>query len=267
MNELLELVQLPRSTYYYHAQRKETEDKYASVKEVMTAIHHKHHGRYGYRRMTEELKRQGYTINHKTVSKLMREISLYCRVRMKKYNSYRGEVGEKAPNLLDRDFSAKVPNEKWATDITEFHLFGKKIFLSPVIDLFNGEIMSYTVSDHPRFSCVMDMLERAIAKLPTDYSLILHSDQGWQYRMRIYSDRLRKAKITQSMSRKGNCLDNAMVEGFFGHLKAELLYNQAFDSVEHFVAELHEYIRYYNEDRIRSSLGYLTPLEFRLKVA
>lgn len=176
-------------------------------------------------------------------------------------------MGEKAPNLLDRDFTASAPHEKWATDITEFHLFGKKIFLSPIIDLFNGEVISYSISDHPRFSCVMDMLERAITELPDDHSLILHSDQGWQYRMKIYCDRLRAAKITQSMSRKGNCLDNAMVEGFFGHLKAELLYNQSFESVEHFVDELHEYIRYYNEDRIRSSLGYLTPVEFRLKAA
>ncbi len=267
MNELLELAQLSRSTYYYHEKRKEKKDKYSSVKEAMTIIHHKHHGRYGYRRMTEELKRQGYTINHKTVSKLMREMGLYCRVRMRKYNSYRGEVGEKAPNLLDRDFSSNAPNEKWATDITEFHLFGRKVFLSPIIDLFNGEVISYSISDHPRFSNVMDMLEKAIAKLPTEHSLILHSDQGWQYRMQVYCDRLRSAQITQSMSRKGNCLDNAIVEGFFGHLKSELLYNQIFDSVEHFVAELHEYIRYYNEDRIRSSLGYLTPLEFRLKAA
>lgn len=217
--------------------------------------------------MTEELKKQGHHINHKTVLKLMRQEGLLSRVRMKKYNSYRGEVGEKAPNLLNRNFTAKDPYEKWATDITEFHLFGRKIFLSPILDLYNGEVISYTISDHPRFSCVMDMLEMAVKKLPEQHNLMLHSDQGWQYRMKNYRDRLKQLGITQSMSRKGNCLDNAVMEGFFGHLKTELLYNQTFDSVEHFVAELHEYIRYYNEDRIRSCLGYLTPVEYRTRVS
>lgn len=233
----------------------------------MAKIHREHFGRYGYRRMTAEMRRRGIVINHKTVYRLMREIGLYCYVRMRKYNSYRGEVGEKAPNLLARNFVATSPYEKWATDITEFHLFGRKIFLSPIIDLYNGEIISYTISDHPRFSCVMEMLETAIRKLPVQHSLVLHSDQGWQYRMRAYCDSLRQAGITQSMSRKGNCLDNAVVEGFFGHLKSELLYNQSFDSVEHFMAELHEYIRYYNEERIRSCLGYKTPIEYRLEAA
>ena len=197
----------------------------------MTKIHHKHHGRYGYRRMTAELKRRGITLNHKTVYRLMKEAGLYCTVRMRKYNSYRGEIGEKAPNLLARDFTASKLNTKWVTDITEFHLFGQKVFLSPIIDLYNGEIISYTISEHPRFSCVMNMLEQAIAKLPEEHHLILHSDQGWQYRMKIYCDRLRQAGIIQSMSRKGNCLDNAMAEGFFGHLKAELLYNQTCDQL------------------------------------
>jgi len=159
--------------------------------------------------MTEELKKQGHHINHKTVLKLMRQEGLLSRVRMKKYNSYRGEVGEKAPNLLSRDFNTNGPFEKWVTDITEFHLFGRKIFLSPILDLYNGEIISYTVSDHPRFSCVMDMLEMAANKLPKEHLLMLHSDQGWQYRMKIYRDRLKQLGITQSMSRKGNCLDNA----------------------------------------------------------
>ncbi len=258
---------MSRSTFYYHIKRRESVDKYAAAKEEMSKIHKEHSGRYGYRRMTAELRRRGIVINHKTVNRLMREMGLFCYVRMRRYNSYRGEVGEKAPNLLARDFAATAPYEKWATDVTEFHLFGKKTFLSPIIDLYNGEIISYTISDSPRFSCVMDMLETAIEKLPDIHSLILHSDQGWQYRMRIYCDRLRQAGITQSMSRKGNCLDNAVMEGFFGHLKAELLYNQTFDSVENFITELHEYIRYYNEDRIRSCLGYKTPLEYRLESA
>lgn len=161
----------------------------------MRKIHSEHYGRYGYRRMTAELKRRGIAINHKTVYKLMKETGLHCFVRMRKYNSYRGEVGEKAPNLLDRDSIATAPYEKWATDVTEFHVFGRKIFLSPIIDLYNGEIISYIISDSPRFSCVMEMLETGLLKLPDLHSLILHSDQGWQYRMRIYCDRLRQAGI------------------------------------------------------------------------
>lgn len=198
-------------------------DKYAAAKEEKSKIHKEHSGRNGYRRMTAELRCRGVVINHKTVNRLMREMGLFCYVRMRRYNSYRGEVGEKAPNLLARDFAATALYEKWATDVTEFHLFCKKTFLSPIIDLYNGEIISYTISDSPRFSCVMDMLETAIEKLPDIHSLILHSDQGWQYRMCLYCDRLRQAGITQNMSWKDNCLDKAVMEGFFGHLKAELL--------------------------------------------
>ena len=244
LRELLQIAGLSRSTFYYHAKQKTQQDKYANIIPIMYDIYQKHHGRYGYRCMTAELKRQGYSINHKTVLRLTRQEGLLRHVRMKKYNSYRGEVGEKAPNLLARDFTAKAPNEKWVTDGTKFHLFGRKVFLFPIIDLFNGEIISYTVSDHPRFSCVMDMLNQALKKLPAHHQLLLHSDQGWQYRMKPYCETLKKHGIKQSMSRKGNCLDNAMAEGFFGHLKSELLYNQNFHSVEHFVEELHEYIRY-----------------------
>ena len=262
----MKLTRLARSTYYYHLNEIKN-DKYETIKDQMKEIHKKHLGRYGYRRMTAELRRSGHKINHKTVHRLMKELGLFCHVRMKRYSSYRGEVGERAPNLLDRQFEATAPNQKWVTDITEFHLFGQKVYLSPIIDLFNGEIVSYTISDHPRFNDVMAMLSKAFTKLPDASNCILHSDQGWQYRMKNYCDTLRQKGVRQSMSRKGNCYDNAMVEGFFGHLKAELLYNQTFQSVENFVSDLHEYLRYYNEDRIRSCLGYLTPIEFRQRVA
>ena len=225
---------VPRSTYYYQMKRNRI-DKYEEIRKAIYVVHEKNHKRYGYRRMTAALVREGFSINHKTVHRLMKEERIFCTVRMKRYRSYQGEVGEKSPNLLERDFVATGPNQKWVTDITEIHLFGSKVYLSPIIDLYNGENISYTISDHPRFNDVMTMLSLAFEKIPNETYLILHSDQGWQYRMKPYCDALRKKGVQQSMSRKGNCLDNAMAEGFFGHLKAELLYNQSFDSIEHFV--------------------------------
>ena len=187
-------------------------------------------------------------------------------VRVKRYNSYCGNIGTVAPNLLERDFKASKPNEKWVTDITEFHLFGQKLYLSPILDLYNGEIISYVLSHHPRFSQVTTMLQEAFQKIPDGTGLILHSDQGWQYRMAAYHETLLKKGIRQSMSRKGNCLDNAVMENFFGHLKLELLYNQMFTSIDHFISELHEYMRYYNYDRIKKKLNYKSPVTFRLLV-
>ena len=209
--------------------------------------------------------RKTHIINHKTVLRLMKEMGLFCMVRAKKYRSYKGDVGKVAPNLLNRDFHASKPNEKWVTDVTEFHLFGKKLYLSPILDLYNGEIVSYTISPHPRFSATMDMLNRAIEKLPNSYNLILHSDQGWQYQMKPYQRVLDAKGIAQSMSRKGNCLDNAVMENFFGILKSELLYIQQFNSMEHFIKELHDYLYYYNHKRIKYKLNGLSPVEYRIK--
>ncbi|GAB6179716.1 hypothetical protein JCM14036_30870 [Desulfotomaculum defluvii] len=228
-------------------------------------IFNENKGRYGHRRITAELKKKGITINHKTVLKLMNELNLHCFVRIKKYNSYRGNVGKVAPNLLNREFEATKPNEKWVTDVTEFHLYGQKLYLSPILDLYNGEIISYDISYHPRFHQVMTMLNRAFERIPDGTELILHSDQGWQYRMAAYQEALKKKGIRQSMSRKATCLDNAVMENFFGHLKSELLYNQEFNSVEHFVQELHAYLDYYNSKRIKKKLNYMSPIEYRLQ--
>ncbi len=193
----------------------------------------------------------------------MKEMGLFCMVRMKKYRSYKGDVGKIAPNLLNRDFYASKPNEKWVTDVTEFHLFGQKLYLSPILDLYNSEIISYTLSTSPRFSSVMGMLDKAIEKLPKTHDLILHSDQGWQYQMKQYQHKLVASGINQSMSRKGNCLDNAVMENFFGILKTELLYLQQFDSMEHFIEELHEYIHYYNFHRTKRKLKGMSPVNYR----
>ena len=259
MKILLSIAQLPRATFYYHLKRMKQVDKYKSEKQEITAIYHENRGRYGYRRITAELHKRNFLLNHKTVQRLMKELGLVCRVRMKKYRSYRGEVGKVAPNLLNRDFHADRPNRKWVTDVTEFSLFGEKLYLSPILDLHSSDLVSYTISDRPVLSMVTIMLDKAFAKIPDDTNLILHSDQGWQYQHRQYQRMLREKGIRQSMSRKGNCLDNAVIENFFGLLKSELLYLQEFHSMEHFKQELIEYLDYYNNRRIKAKLKGLPP--------
>ena len=255
---LLQIAQLPRSTFYYHVKHQEG-DKYAREKEEIKRIFHENKGRYGYRRVTTALRNSGFTLNHKTVQRLMKEMGLVCRVRMKKYRSYKGEQGTAAPNLLNREFTAEKPNQKWVTDVTEFRLFGRKLYLSPIFDLYSGDVVTYTLSDSPNLSMVITMLEQAFQKIPNDTNLILHSDQGWHYRHKHYVAMLKEKGVRQSMSRKGNCYDNAVMENFFGHLKSELLYLQEFDSLDHFKQELIDYIDYYNNRRIKARLKGLPP--------
>ena len=197
-------------------------DKYAAAKAKIETIYHENRGRYGYRRITIALRNKGIFLNHKTVQRLMKELGLVCRVRIKKYRSYKGEVGKIAPNLLSRNFYAEKPNQKWATDVTEFSLFGEKMYLSPILDLHNGYLVSYTISERPVLGMVISMLEKAFETIPDGTGLVLHSDQGWQYQHKQYQRMLRRKGIRQSMSRKGNCLDNAVMENFFGLLKSEL---------------------------------------------
>ena len=256
---LLEIARLPKATFYYHCNNQKKADKYAVAKAEITAIFHENKGRYGYRRVTDELHNRGILLNHKTVQRLMKELGLICRVRMKKYRSYKGEQGKVADNELNREFRAEKPNQKWVTDVTEFRLFGQKLYLSPILDLFSGDIVTYTISDSPNLLMVTTMLEQAFQKVPDNTGLLLHSDQGWHYQHKQYRKMLEEKGIKQSMSRKGNCYDNSVMENFFGHLKSELLYLQEFDSVEHFKAELIDYIDYYNNRRIKARLKGLPP--------
>ena len=235
------------------------QDKYEDAKAEILAIYHENKGRYGYRRITMELHNRRILLNHKTVQRLMKEIGLVCRVRMKKYRSYKGEVGKIAPNRLKRDFSTTAPNQKWVTDVTEFSLFGEKLYLSPILDLHSSDLVSYVISDRPVLSMVMNMLDDAAHQLPLGAAPILHSDQGWQYQHKHYQRKLAEYGIVQSMSRKGNCLDNAVMENFFGLLKSELLYLKGFDSMEHFKSELIDYLDYYNNRRIKVKLKGLPP--------
>lgn len=256
---------MPRSTFYYYVKKAKKTDKYAKIKEEIRAIYHENHGRYGYRRITHELKNRGYCINHKTVQRLMKSLGIKCMVRIKKYRSYKGEIGKIAPNIIQRDFSATAPNQKWTTDITEFSLLGTKLYLSPILDMFNGEIISYNISERPVLGQVMDMLDQAFEKIPDNTNLIFHSDQGWQYQHKQYQMRLKQKGIRQSMSRKGNCLDNSVMENFFGLLKSELLYLREFESLDEFKTELIKYIDYYNNKRIKSKLKGLSPVQYRLQ--
>jgi transposase InsO family protein len=235
------------------------------IKEEIMAIYHENQGRYGYRRITMELHNRGYEINHKTVQRLMNELNIKCMVRIQKYRSYKGEVGKIAPNLIQRDFKATAPNQKWTTDVTEFSLLGTKLYLSPILDMYNSEIISYNVSERPVLGQVMDMLDKAFSKIPDNTNLILHSDQGWQYQHKQYQKRLADKGIRQSMSRKGNCLDNSIMENFFGLLKSELFYLREFSSIEEFKIELEKYIDYYNNRRIKSKLKGLSPVQYRIQ--
>lgn len=234
-------------------------DKYEDVKAEINAIYHENKGRYGYRRITIALRSKGIYLNHKTVQRLMKQLGLVCCVRIKKYRSYKGEVGKVEPNLLNRDFHAEKPNQKWVTDVTEFSLFGQKLYLSPILDLHSSYLVSYTISDRPVLSMVTTMLDKAFKTIPDGSNLILHSDQGWQYQHKQYQRMLKNKGIRQSMSRKGNCLDNAVMENFFGLLKSELLYLQKFQSIEHFKQELIDYLDYYNNRRIKAKLKGLPP--------
>jgi transposase InsO family protein len=260
---LLEISGLARSTYYYYVKSRTEPDKHSEVKEQITNIYHENRGRYGYRRITMELRNRGHILNHKTVRRLMKALGLICRVRMKKYRSYRGAVGKIAPDLLGRDFEATAPNQKWVTDVTEFSLFGKKLYLAPILDLFSRDVVSYTLSDRPLLSMTMEMLRQAFVQIPDGVNLILHSDQGWQYQHKHYQDVLKSKGLRQSMSRKGNCLDNAVMENFFGLLKSELLYLQDFHSMEHFKTEIINYMDYYNNRRIKLKLKGLPPAMHR----
>ncbi|UPT72316.1 MAG: IS3 family transposase [Flavobacterium sp. JAD_PAG50586_2] len=263
LNLLLNQTNMARSSFYYHQKQGKLPDKYKTIKELIKSVYHKHKGRYGYRRITDELNNKGIIINHKTVLRLMKSLGLKSIIRIKKYNSYKGEQGKIAPNILGRNFKATAPNQKWATDITEFNVSGKKLYLSPIIDLFNQEIISYELTERPVFNQVAIMLKKAFKKIPNNTNLTLHSDQGWQYQMKQYQYLLKKKGITQSMSRKGNCLDNAIIENFFGILKSELFYIQKFASVEELKHEIKQYINYYNNDRIKSNLNKMSPIQYR----
>lgn len=262
--DLLAISRLARSSFYYQLKLLRHSDKCASLKARIQLIYAHHRGRYGYRRITAAIRREGLLVNRKKIQRLMVELGLKSCVRIKKYRSYRGEVGRAAPNVLERRFSAARPNEKWVTDVTEFNVAGQKLYLSPILDLYNGEIVAFETARRPLFKMIGAMLHRAFAHLAPQERPLLHSDQGWQYRMPAYREVLQQRAVTVSMSRRGNCLDNAAMESFFGTLKAEFYHLNKFRDVDELQNGIRKYIHYYNHERIRLKLGGLSPVEFRV---
>ncbi|MDP3533955.1 MAG: IS3 family transposase [Halomonas sp.] len=259
---LLKVAELSRSTFYYQVRVQQLDDRHAGLKRRIHALYERHKGRYGYRRITAALRQAGEQVNHKTVQRLMQHLGLKSLVRPKKYRSYRGQQAS-VPNLLARQFQAERPNQRWVTDVTEFNVRGEKLYLSPVMDLYNGEIVSYSMQQRPQFSLVGGMLKKALAKLANQEAPLLHSDQGWQYQMPAYRRKLAEYGVIQSMSRKGNCLDNAAMESFFGTLKCEYFYLNQFDNIEQLQAGIRHYIHYYNHERIKTKLKGLSPVQYR----
>ena len=188
---------------------------------------------------------------------------LQAKQRKAKYKSYKGEVGKVADNLLKRNFTAKKPFEKPTTDVTEFSVCNEKVYLSPIMDLYNREIISYSISLSPNLEQIREMLNGLFEKLPENAKPLFHSDQGWQYQHAEYQRLLKEHNITQSMSRKGNCMDNGAMENFFGRLKVEMFYGEKFESVNAFIEKLHEYIYYYNNERISRKLKGMSPVQYR----
>lgn len=262
---LLNIADLPRSSFYYHKARLNIADKYAELKQRIHQIYDQHKGRYGYRRITLALKQQGIHHNHKLIAKLMRLLGLLSKIRRKKYKSYKGTLNKIVKNKLKRRFTAKRPDSRWLTDITEFKVGENKLYLSTILDCYNNEIKSYTLSRRPVFQLVKDMLDQAISNISSKAKkkLMLHSDQGWHYQMRQFRQMLKANNIKQSMSRKGNCFDNALMENFFGTLKSETIYIEKPASIEELEKQIHDYMHYYNHERIQIKLKGLSPVQYR----
>ena len=269
LNILLKAIKLARSTYYYHLKQLDKPDKDQELKAEIQSIFIEHKGNYGYRRIHLELRNRGYLVNHKRVQRLMKVLNLQAKIRQKrKYSSHKGDVGKKAENLIQRQFEASKPMEKCYTDVTEFAIpaSAQKLYLSPVLDGFNSEIISYNLSTSPNLVQMKAMLEQAFTENHYE-NTILHSDQGWQYQHDSYHRFLESKGIQPSMSRKGNSPDNGMMESFFGILKSEMFYGyeKSFKSLNQLEQAIVDYIDYYNNKRIKVKLKGLSPVQYRTK--
>lgn len=270
VTELLCEVGLPRSSYFYHRARLGAADKYASVREAMTNIFERNYRCYGYRRLHASLSDQCVNVSEKVVRRLMKQERLVAATsKRRRYGSYMGEISPAPDNVLNRDFSAGAPNEKWLTDITEFQIPAGKVYLSPMIDCFDCMVVSWSIGTRPNAELVNTMLDAAIDKVAASGERpVVHSDRGGHYRWPGWLARIADAKLVRSMSRKGCSPDNAACEGFFGRLKTEMFFARDWlsTSLEEFVAAVDAYIRWYNEVRIKSSLGFRSPAEHRRRL-
>ena len=265
--ELLAELDLARSSYFYHRAQMRGADKYAEVRLAITDVFERNHSCYGYRRLRASLGRQHVLISEKVVRRLMKQEGLIVAApKRRRYGSYLGEISPAPENLINRDFQAAAPNEKWLTDITEFQIPAGKVYLSPMIDCFDGLVISWTIGTRPDAVLVNNMLDAAIETVAQSHDRpVVHSDRGAHYRWPGWLIRISNAKLIRSMSRKGCSPDNAAYEGFFGRLKTELFYPRDWQAttIEQFIQVVDAYIHWYNEKRIKISLGSLSPLEYR----
>ena len=232
---------------------------------------------FGYRRIYGELRKQGMKVNKKRVQRIVQKLGIQVTSftrKSRKYSSYKGKVGKIAPNRIQRRFETNVAHQKITTDTSEFKYYGiddkgkvniQKLYLDPFMDLYNREIISCGISKRPSAKSIMDSLNKAIEVTEDcQYRRTFHSDQGWAYQMKAYTQQLKTNKIFQSMSRKGNCHDNSVMENFFGIMKQEMYYGEIYYSYEELKEAIEKYIKYYNEKRIKEKLGWMSPVEYRL---
>ena len=264
--QLLKFLQIAKSSYYYQENAMKQPDKYYELRIKIKEIFKDCRNCYGYRRIHGELKKTGITVSEKIVRRIMKEEDLTVPTkRMKKYSSYKGEITPEVDNIINRDFHAEQPNTKWLTDITEFSIPAGKVYLSPVIDCFDGMVVKWNVGTTPDSILVNKMLEEAIGTLSPSEHPLIHTDRGCHYRWLGWIERMENAGLTRSMSKKGCSPDNAACEGFFGRLKNEMFYGRSWIgvSMDDFINEINDYITWYNTKRIKQSLGYMSPVEYR----
>ncbi len=270
---------MPKATYMYWQKRFNRENPNKELEETILKIHNENKD-FGYRRMHAMLCKQGYVVNKKRVQRIMQKLGLQVTSftrKSRKYSSYKGKVGKVAPNRIHRRFHTHIPHQKITTDTTEFKYYEvdakgrmaiKKLYLDPFMDMCNGEILSYSISKQPSATGIMTALKEAIS-ITSDcpYRRTFHSDRGWAYQMKTYTHTLKEHRIFQSMSRKGNCYDNSVMENFFGILKQEMYYGVIYYSYEELKETIEKYIVYYNKQRIKQKLGWMSPVEYRLNLS
>ena len=272
------MVGFAKATYMYWQKRFDRENPNKELEDKIVEIHNENKD-FGYRRMHGMLRKLGYAVNKKRVQRIMQKLGLQVTSftrKSRKYSSYKGKVGKVAPNRIHRRFHTHIPHQKITTDTTEFKYYEvdekgrmviKKLYLDPFMDMCNGEILSYSISQQPSATGIMSALKDAIV-ITSDcpYRRTFHSDRGWAYQMNAYTHELKEHRIFQSMSRKGNCYDNSVMENFFGILKQEMYYGTVFYSYEELKKTIEKYIIYYNEQRIKQKLGWMSPVEYRLNL-
>jgi len=258
---------MSRSTYYFELKKSDVvAERNAELTAKVEEIFADNKQRYGVRRVCQELHNQGQTVNHKRVQRIMHNENMFGIRPKEKYHSYKGDVGKVAPNIINRDFSTTAPLQKWTTDVSQFNFNWGKCYLSPILDMGSNEIISYDLSLRPNMNQIERMLDSAFKKIPRTDGIIMHSDQGWQYQHRYYRTVLAEQGIIQSMSRKGNCYDNCIMETFFGRMKNEMYYGheKEFSSFIEFSKAVSEYIDYYNNRRIQKKTKWMPPVKYRM---